>query len=189
MDLRARINHLGRLLHRSRRARVLLAGAVVGLGLGAGSAVVVSATSGGGQGGAQSHGKSASAASMKSGGTCHGLPGRDRSGVEWHGSPHKALRLKGDSLAHATHVALRWRGSPTEPANRGERVVQAFFVSEGPAVDRRFIRRMCGDRVARRTIFTAVQYPHAEGASLFVSKLFISRFPGDRYRVWTFLHS
>jgi hypothetical protein len=109
---------------------------------------------------------------------CQAIPGRPN-GIPQAPNPRKALPLKANSIARTVHPALRW--NPSLPS----RVVSASLHSGGWTI----IRRMCGRRVYRRTIYLVVHHPHTGSASLAVSKLFIARFPGDRYRIWYFVHS
>lgn len=170
-------DRLGRLLAGSRRRRSLIAGAAALLALAAVSATVVAVNDGSGTT-TRANKTPAQTTNTEHGNRCHAIPGRPN-GIPQAPNPRKALPLKADSLARAVHPALRW--NPSLPS----RVVSASFHSGGWTI----IRKMCGRRVYRRTIYVVVRHPHTRTASLAVSKLFIARFSGDRYRIWYFVHS
>jgi hypothetical protein len=170
-------DRLRRLLARSRRRRALIAGGAALLALAAASATVLALS---GEGGAKSQSKTTSekTTEARNWSRCQAIPGPPN-GIPQAPNPRTALRLKPDSLARAVHPALRWNRSLQS------RVTSASFHSGGWTI----IREMCGRRVYRRTIYVVVHHPHTGTASLAVSKLFIARFPGDRYRIWYFVHS
>jgi hypothetical protein len=157
--------------------RMLIAAGAALLALAAGSAAVVAVTD---RSGATRQAKTTAdkTTGAKHWSRCQAIPGPPN-GIPQAPNPRKALPLKADSLARAVRPALRWNDTP------GSRVVSASFHSGGWTI----IRKMCGRRVYRRTIYAVVHHPHTGTASLAVSKLFIARFPGDRYLIWYFVHS
>jgi hypothetical protein len=170
-------DRLSRLLARSRRQRALIAGGAALLALAAASVTVLAVS---GEGGTATRAKTPAEKTKEArqSSRCQAIPGRPN-GIPQAPNPRKALRLKPNSLARAVHPALRWNPS------LASRVTSASFHSGGWTI----IRKMCGRRVYRRTIYVVVHHPHTGTASLAVSKLFIARFPGDKYRIWYFVHS
>jgi hypothetical protein len=101
--------------------------------------------------------------------------------------PQRAEPLPANALAPASRAALNSQRGRYEELGTRPLVTRAalaeFDEARGPEA-----RRDCGRRVERRTVVVHLESASAEfrrrSPSLSQGVVFVSRFPGDRYRVW-----
>ena len=102
--------------------------------------------------------------------------------------PDGALRLTRDAPAPATVAALAEAASVygDVDTDRARVDVAARATSAGPRG--RMVKRMCGARVARRTVVVDLVFPEMlPSASLSQGTVFVSRFE-DGYHIWSVAH-
>jgi hypothetical protein len=105
--------------------------------------------------------------------------------------PERALPLPAEAIAPAARAALEAQRDRYEELGTRPLVTRAalagFDEDRGPQA-----RRDCGRRAARRTVVVYLESASAEfrrrRPSLSQGVVFVSRFPGDRYRVWRVVH-
>jgi hypothetical protein len=101
--------------------------------------------------------------------------------------PQRALPLRPFAVAPASRAALRSQRSRYEELGTRPLVVRSALAEFDEARGSE-ARRDCGRRAARRTVVVYLESVSAEfrrrNPSLSQGVVFVSRFAGDRYRVW-----
>jgi hypothetical protein len=103
--------------------------------------------------------------------------------------PRKALALRVGALREAARAAIRDAGGGL---HRGARAVHPVVASTD-SFWLRAVKRLCGPRIARRTVVVGLYFPvparRYHSASLSQGTVFVSRFGlPHRYRVWFTFH-
>lgn len=109
--------------------------------------------------------------------------------------PRDALPLPGNGIAPAVNAAIYAAEHGIDRAS-GQLHRDAFAYQTAVAHQPGFTYRhkssvelYCGTRIAQRTVVVNLFFPHAlPSASLSYGQVWVSRFPGDRYRVWFVFH-
>jgi hypothetical protein len=101
--------------------------------------------------------------------------------------PRTALPLPPSALASATRAAQRYLAVGPGKIRRPHHAMPLKAVPVLAKRNPSAARHLCGKRVAERSVFIHVVFPHAPGAALASAQFLVSRFSRRGYVVWDWL--